>query len=203
MRFRSFWARTLTSYKLYPDMWHDMVERTKNCEIGLWNWGSLHVLQWDWHLRWWDNFFFNMTSKYHCKIGFRNVPKKIEEPKKTIHRSMYIITTMLAYSLRHGSILNQYWIEVAWGFSSYPSIYTYRLLKGQAQAKIIKKSVILFWLLNMTIWCKHDHRLELQFFFIFCAAHSPVRLDIQTKFLISNYWQPCQKLEIREFRLYI
>ena len=26
-------------------------------------------------------------------------------------------------------------------------------LKGQAQAKIIKKSVILFWLTNMTIWC--------------------------------------------------
>ena len=38
-------------------------------------------------------------------------------------------------------------------------------LKGLAQAKIIKKSVILFWLLNMTIWCKHVHRLELQKFF--------------------------------------
>ena len=76
-------------------------------------------------------------------------------------------------------------------------------LKGLAQAKIIKKSVILFWLLNMTIWCKHVHRLEVQSFFNFCAAHSPVRLDIETKFLICNYWQPCQKLEIREFRLYI
>ena len=45
-------------------------------------------------------------------------------------------------------------------------------LKGLAQAKIIKNSVILFWLLNMTIWCKHGHRLELQFyFFIFlCCA---------------------------------
>ena len=41
------------------------------------------------------------------------------------------------------------------------------LLKGLAQAKIIKKSVILFWLLNMTIWCKHVHRLELQKFFLF------------------------------------
>ena len=77
------------------------------------------------------------------------------------------------------------------------------LLKGLAQAKIIKKSLILFWLLNMTIWCKHVHRLELQKFFNFSAAHSPVRLDIDTKFLICNYWQPCQKLEIREFRLYI
>ena len=31
------------------------------------------------------------------------------------------------------------------------------------------------------------HRLELQKFFNFCAAHSPVRLDIETRFLISNY----------------
>ena len=55
-------------------------------------------------------------------------------------------------------------------------------LKGLAQAKIIKKSLILFWPLNMTIWCKHVHRLELQKFFNFSAAHSPVRLDIETKF---------------------
>ena len=40
-------------------------------------------------------------------------------------------------------------------------------LKGLAQAKIIKNSVILFWPLNMTIWCKHVHRLELQKFLIF------------------------------------
>ena len=48
-------------------------------------------------------------------------------------------------------------------------------LKGLAQAKIIKKSVILFWLFNMTITAK---------VFNCCAAHSPVRLDIETKFLI-------------------
>ena len=40
-------------------------------------------------------------------------------------------------------------------------------LKGLAQAKIIKKSVILFWVFNMTIWCKHVHILELQIFIIF------------------------------------
>ena len=40
-------------------------------------------------------------------------------------------------------------------------------LKGLAQAKIIKKSMILFWLLNMTISCKHVHRLKQQFFLIF------------------------------------
>ena len=40
------------------------------------------------------------------------------------------------------------------------------ILKGLDQAKIIKKLVILFWLFNMTIWCKHVHRLELQKFFL-------------------------------------
>ena len=44
---------------------------------------------------------------------------------------------------------------------------TQMCLKGLAQAKIIKKSVILFRVLNMTIWCKHVHRLELQIFLIF------------------------------------
>ena len=40
-------------------------------------------------------------------------------------------------------------------------------LKGHVHAKIIKKSVILFWLLIMTIWRKHVHRLELQIILIF------------------------------------
>ena len=53
------------------------------------------------------------------------------------------------------------------------------MLKGLAQAEIIKKSVILFWLLNMPIICKHVHRLEMQKFLNFCDAHSPVRLDIE------------------------
>ena len=39
-------------------------------------------------------------------------------------------------------------------------------LKGLAQAKIIKKSVILFWLINTTIWCEHVPRLKLQKFFL-------------------------------------
>ena len=60
--------------------------------------------------------------------------------------------------------------------------YAVRLC-GTLHTKITKKSVIWFWLLNMTIWCKHVHRLELQNFFNFSAAHSPVRLDIETKFL--------------------
>ena len=34
-------------------------------------------------------------------------------------------------------------------------------------------------------------------FFNFCAAHSPVRLDIETKFLISNYRQPALALATR------
>ena len=44
-----------------------------------------------------------------------------------------------------------------------------------------------FFGLSSWPWCKHVHRLELQKFFNFCAAHSPVRLHIETKFLISNY----------------
>ena len=43
----------------------------------------------------------------------------------------------------------------------------HHLLKGLAQTKIIKKSVILFRALNMTIWRKHAHRLELQNCIIF------------------------------------
>ena len=39
------------------------------------------------------------------------------------------------------------------------------VLKGQSQGKIIKTSVIVFWLLNMTTWWQHVHRLELQKFF--------------------------------------
>ena len=44
-------------------------------------------------------------------------------------------------------------------------------LKGLAQAKIFKKFVILFRLLNMTIWCNHVHRLELQKFFFVLRIH--------------------------------
>ena len=46
-------------------------------------------------------------------------------------------------------------------------MYHNGVLKWLAQAKIIKISVILFWLPNMTIWRKYVHRLELQKFFLF------------------------------------
>ena len=48
------------------------------------------------------------------------------------------------------------------------SVYTWIaliILKRHNQAKIIKRSVFLFWLPNMTMWCKHVHRLKLQFQF--------------------------------------
>ena len=48
-----------------------------------------------------------------------------------------------------------------------PPLWNLAGLKGLAQAKIIKKSVIFFRVLNMTIWCKHVHRLELQIFIIY------------------------------------
>ena len=43
-------------------------------------------------------------------------------------------------------------------------------LKEHIQAKIIKKSVFLFWLLNMAIICELVHRLELQKSFKFWVA---------------------------------
>ena len=49
-------------------------------------------------------------------------------------------------------------------------------LKGLNQAKIINMSVIL-----------------LQKLFYFCAAHLPVRLDIETKFPISYFGHACPK----------
>ena len=44
---------------------------------------------------------------------------------------------------------------------------SFTVLKGLAQAEIIQKSVILFRVVNMTIWCEHVQRLVLQFFIIF------------------------------------
>ena len=61
-------------------------------------------------------------------------------------------------------------------------------LKQLNQVKIVKKSVILFLLLNMTIWCEHVHRLELQMYFIFCAAHLPVKRVIETKSPYFLFW---------------
>ena len=64
-------------------------------------------------------------------------------------------------------------------------------LKGLAQAKIIKKSVILFRVLNTA---NFDN---------FCAAHSPVRLDIETKFPHFLFLTWLSIIRNREFRLYI
>ena len=54
-------------------------------------------------------------------------------------------------------------------------------IKRINQAEIIKKSVILFWLLNMTMICKQVNRLEMPRFSNFCVAHLPVKRDIETK----------------------
>ena len=53
------------------------------------------------------------------------------------------------------------------------------------------------------IWCKRVHRLELQMFFNFCAAHLPVRLDIETKFPYFLFLTWLSVIRNREFRLYI
>ena len=107
-----------------------------------------------------------------------------------------IVKCHVNYLLMSCKLLPHFWPVSAWKWHSL-IIHKWKLnlglnelwqknimiyLKGLARAKIMKKSVILFWLLNMTIWCKHVHGPELQKFFNFSAAHSPVRLDIETKF---------------------
>ena len=56
-------------------------------------------------------------------------------------------------------------------------------LKRHNQAKIIKKSVILFWVLTMTICCKHVHRLEQQQFF--CMSEI---INLDFRLYISLNW---------------
>ena len=54
----------------------------------------------------------------------------------------------------------------------------------------------------MTISCKHNHRLELQKFFNFFAAHSPVRLAIETKILYFFFLRWLTIIRNHEFCLY-
>ena len=49
------------------------------------------------------------------------------------------------------------------------------------KAKIIRKSVILFWFLNMTIW------------YMSICPHVHMSIDIETKFQISYFGQQCRK----------
>ena len=55
----------------------------------------------------------------------------------------------------------------------------------------------------MTVCCKHVYRIELQKFLNFCAAHLPVRLDIETKFLYFLFLTWLSMIRNQEFRLYI
>ena len=56
----------------------------------------------------------------------------------------------------------------------------------------------------MTIWCKNVHRLELQKFLNFCAAHSPVRLDIEGNFVsISSPTGEWEAEKIRFFAILV
>ena len=87
----------------------------------------------------------------------------------SLSHMLYIFNTGFIHLINCSSILHPNYKEDV-------HVFLLSTLKGLAQAKIIKKSVILFWLLNMTIWCKHVHRLELQNFFNFCAAHCAAHL---------------------------
>ena len=55
----------------------------------------------------------------------------------------------------------------------------------------------------MTISCKHVHRLELQKFLNFCAAHLAARLDIETKFSYFLFLTWLSIIRNQEFSLYI
>ena len=53
----------------------------------------------------------------------------------------------------------------------------------------------------MTIWCKNAHRLELQKFLNFCAAHLPVKRDIEMKFSYFLFWTCMSEIRNREFHV--
>ena len=80
-------------------------------------------------------------------------------PRQEVHQGD--VMSMYLYCIYNNDLLEEL-LDVAC-----PLKINNHILKGLAQAKIIKISVILFRVLNMTIWCKHVHRLELQIFIIF------------------------------------
>ena len=48
---------------------------------------------------------------------------------------------------------------------------------------------------TISIACERGpYDVNMSIAFNFGAAHSPARLDMEMKFLISNYWQPCKKI---------
>ena len=53
-------------------------------------------------------------------------------------------------------------LKVIWEYFMYIYIKVAVVLKRHNQAKIIKKSVFLFWLFDMSIICQHVHGLELR-----------------------------------------
>ena len=71
-------------------------------------------------------------------------------------------------------------------------------LKRHNQAKIIKKSVFLFSLLNMAIRCENVHRVELRKFFYFCVAHLPVKRDIKTGLPYFLLWTYMSEIKNRK-----
>ena len=62
-------------------------------------------------------------------------------------------------------------LKVIWEYFMYIYIKVAVVLKRHNQAKIIKKSVFLFWLFDMSIICQHVHGLELRKLVKFCVAH--------------------------------
>ena len=73
-------------------------------------------------------------------------------------------------------------------------------LKRHNQAKIIKKSVFLFWLLNMDIICEHIHRLEFAEVFYISGCCGNVASVPKAPFIsysrISYFGHACPKLNL-------
>ena len=100
-----------------------------------------------------------MYNQSWCNVGFVKSLFNVE-----VMRSLFVIiilsnglTKIKRSSVRHcGPALIQSWANITDGVPTLNQCWDYvsiiiSLLKGLAQAKIINKSVILFWPFNMTI----------------------------------------------------
>ena len=153
-------------------------------------------------------------KKYFCAISVKFIVHSREKGNNVLIENLslwdiggiqalnrYLFSYYLDAGLiakRHFNLVQPFQCYICWMWYMSGNCLIWRenvTLKAHTQTKIIKKSMILFWLPYMTIWCKHVHRLELQKFLDFSAAHSPARLDIglETTFLISYFGQPCKK----------
>ena len=134
--------------------------------------------------------YCNMTYNYTVKMYARDVTTGDQH-------TMRLTSIQKMFSILHKIVKKNMVINIC---IEVCDRYNCSMLKGHAQIWNHKKSVILFWLLNITIWCKHVHRLELQKFSTFYIT---VRLDIETKLSYFLFLTWLSIIRNQEFRLYI